>query len=85
MFLMLELTYPWLEIFALSSSIDGKVSGGIEQKAPWELLHSVPALFLSLIAEAAPVFIVRWVKALRGNPLIASFNLRADSRLPVLC
>ena len=56
---MLELTYPWLEIFALSLSIDGKVSRGIEQKAPWELLCSMPALFLSLTAEAAPVFIVR--------------------------
>ena len=82
---MLELTYSWLEIFALSSSIDGKVSGGIEQKAPWELLHSMPALFLLLTAEAAPAFIVRWAKALHGHPLIASCNLRADSRLPVLC
>ena len=82
---MLELTYPWLEIFALSLSIDGKVSGGIEQKAPWELLHSMPALFLSLTAEAAPAFVVRWAKALHGHPLIASCNLRADSRLPVLC
>ena len=82
---MLELTYPWLEIFALSSSIDGKVSGGIEQKAPWELLRSMPALFLSLTAEAAPAFVVRWAKALHGHPLIASCNLRADSRLPVLC
>ena len=82
---MLELTYPWLEIFALSLSIDGKVSRGIEQKAPWELLHSMPALFLSLTAEAAPAFIVRWAKALYGYPLIASCNLGADSRLPVLC
>ena len=82
---MLELTYPWLEIFALSSSIDGKVSGGIEHKAPWKLFCSMPALFLSLTAEAAPAFIVRWAKALHGHPLIASCNLRADSRLPVLC